>query len=226
MSSVSGEEIRQSPSPSLQNNLAGRITGFSSQQRSGRPGADAAAFYVRGISSYTGNNQPLIIVDDIEYTYQQFYALNANEIESISILKDAATTSIYGIKGANGVVLVTTTRGKAGRPTISFQSEYGLSQPTRLPPYLNAYESAKLFTESQMNMNALNPNPNFVPQFSEKDLELYRNGTDPYGHPDNDWYDILLKNYAPMLRNNLNVTGELRGLNTLCHWAICTRADN
>ncbi|MGN7786330.1 SusC/RagA family TonB-linked outer membrane protein [Niabella sp. 22666] len=207
VSSVSGDEIRQSPSPSLQNNLAGRVTGFSSQQRSGRPGADAAAFYVRGISSYTGNNQPLIIVDDIEFTYQQFFALNANEIESISILKDAATTSIYGIKGANGVVLVTTIRGRAGRPTISFQSEYGLSQPTRLPPYLNAYESAKLYTEAQMNSNALKPNDDFVPRFSAEDLELYRNGSDPYGHPDNDWYDILLKDFAPMLRNNLNVTG-------------------
>lgn len=207
VSTVSGEEIRQSPSPSLQNNLAGRITGFSSQQRSGRPGADGAAFYVRGVSSYTGNSQPLIIVDDIEYTYAQFQTINANEVESISILKDAATTSIYGIKGANGVILVTTTRGRAGRPAISFQNEYGLSQPTILPPYLNAYEAAKLYNESQINSNALNPNENFKPQFSDEDLELYRNGTDPYGHPDNDWYAILLKKFAPMYRGNLNVTG-------------------
>ncbi|WP_437917863.1 SusC/RagA family TonB-linked outer membrane protein [Sphingobacterium sp. LRF_L2] len=207
VSSITGDEIRQSPSPNLQNTLAGRITGFSSQQRSGQPGSDAATFYVRGVSSYTGNNQPLIIVDDIEFTYAQFSALNANEVESISILKDAATTSIYGIKGANGVILVTTTRGKEGKPRISFQSEYALSQLTRRPTFLNAYESALLLNTAQINSNNLNPNQSFVPQFSEDDLELFRNGSDPYGHPDNNWTDILLRKFAPQFRNNFSVTG-------------------
>jgi TonB-linked SusC/RagA family outer membrane protein len=207
VSTISGDEIRKSPSPSLQNNLAGRITGFSSQQRSGRPGADGATFYVRGVSTFTGSTQPLIIVDDIEYTYAQFSALNANEVESVSILKDAATTSIYGIKGANGVVVVTTTRGKVGKPKISLQNEYSLNQPTIMPPYLRAYESAKLYNEMQINSNNLNPQPGFVPQFSDEDLELYRTGADPYGHPDNDWEKILLKKFAGQYRGNLNVTG-------------------
>lgn len=207
VSSISGDEIRQSPSPSLQNTLAGRLTGFTSQQRSGQPGNDGATFYVRGTSSYTGNNQPLIIVDDIEFTYAQFQTLNANEVESISILKDAATTSIYGIKGANGVVLVTTTRGKSGKPQINFQTEYALSQLTRTPRYLDAYESAKLLVESQVNTNNLNPNANFKPQFSEEDLQLFKDGTSPYTHPNNDWTDILLRKFAPQSTNTLNVTG-------------------
>lgn len=200
VSTISGDEIRKSPSPSLQNNLAGRITGFSSQQRTGQPGSDGATFYVRGVSTYAGSSQPLIIVDDIEYTYQQFSALNANEVESVSILKDAATTSIYGIKGANGVIVVTTTRGKVGKPRISVQNEYSLSQPTIIPPYLGSYESAKLNNEMQINSG-------LPPLFTDEDLELFKNGTDPYGHPNNDWAKILLKDFASQYRGNLNVTG-------------------
>ncbi|MEI6947108.1 TonB-dependent receptor [Paraflavisolibacter sp. H34] len=207
VSSVSGKEIRQSPSPSLQNALAGRITGFTSQQRSGQPGRDAAVFNIRGVSSYTGNNTPLILVDDIEFTYDQFASLDANEVESISILKDASTTAIYGIKGANGVVLVTTVRGKAGRPQISFRSEYGLNQLTRRPQYLDAYGAASLITEAELNTNKVNPNPSFVRTFSEADLEAYKNGTDPYGHPNNNWTDLLLKKFAPQFRGNFDITG-------------------
>lgn len=207
VSVVGGKEIRQSPSPSLQNTMAGRLTGFTSQQRGGQPGKDAAAFNIRGVSSYTGNNNPLIVVDDIEFTYNEFASLNANEVESISILKDASTTAIYGIKGANGVVLVTTTRGKAGKPRITFQSEYGLNQPTRLPKQLDAYGAASILREAQINTNNLNPNPSFKPTFSEEDLELFKSGTDPYGHPNNDWKDLLFKEYAPQARANFDING-------------------
>ncbi|MDQ1142873.1 SusC/RagA family TonB-linked outer membrane protein [Pedobacter agri] len=209
VASIGGDEIRQSPSPSLQNSLAGRITGFSSQQISGQPGADGARFYIRGVSSYVSgaSNNPLILVDDIEFTYDQFSQLSANEVESVSILKDAATTSIYGIKGANGVILVTTTRGKVGKPRISLLVEYGLSQLTRTPKALGSYEAASLINEAQVNTNNLNPNPSFVRTFSDNDLELYRTGADPYGHPNNDWSDILLKRFAPQAKANFNVNG-------------------
>jgi len=207
VSAISGDEIRQSPSPSLQNTLAGRITGFSSQQRTGQPGSDGATFNIRGTSSYVGDNKPLILVDDIEFTYEQFSQLSANEVESISILKDASTTAIYGIKGANGVVLVTTKRGKTGKPQISTQFEYGLSQLTRRPEFLGAYEAASLINEAQVNTNNLNPNPSFVRTFSDADLELYRTGADPYGHPNNNWSDLLLKNFAPQIRATFNVSG-------------------
>lgn len=207
VSAIGGDEIRQSPSPSLQNTLAGRITGFSSQQRSGQPGSDGATFNIRGTSSYVGDNNPLILVDDIEFTYEQFSQLSANEVESVSILKDASTTAIYGIKGANGVLLVTTKRGKAGKPQISTQFEYGLSQLTRRPDFLGAFEAASLINEAQVNTNNLNPNPSFVRTFSDADLELYRTGTDPFGHPNNNWTDILLKQFAPQIRATFNVSG-------------------
>ena len=207
LSTISGNDIRQSPSANLQNTLAGRVSGFTSQQRSGQPGKDGAAFYVRGVSSYTGNNSPLILVDDIEFTYDQFAALSANEVESVTILKDASTTAIYGIKGANGVILVTTVRGKVGKPQISLRAEYGLNQLTRRPEFLDAYQAASLVNEAQINTNNLNPNPSFVRTFSEGDLELYKDGSDPYGHPNNNWTDILLKKFAPQARGNFDITG-------------------
>jgi TonB-linked SusC/RagA family outer membrane protein len=207
VSAVSGQEIQQSPSASLQNTLAGRLTGFSSLQRSGQPGSDGADFFVRGQSSFSGSNSPLIIVDDIEFTYSQFSRLDPKEIASVSILKDASTTAIYGIKGANGVVVVTTTRGKAGKAKVSFRSEYSMGSPTIWPKYLDAYGSAMFRTIAEKNTNALNPNPNFKPTFSDQDLELFRTGADPYGHPNVDWRKVLFRDHTSQFRNNFDISG-------------------
>ena len=208
-SSVSGATLRQNPSASLQNGLSGRLPGFSSQQRSGKPGADGAAFFIRGVSSFTGSNTPLIIVDDIEYSYDQFAALDPNEVESLTILKDASTTAVYGIKGANGVVVVTTRRGKTGAPKISLRTEYATMEPTIFPEYLDAYNTAYLYNQAQINDNkyAATPNPNFVPKFAQQDLDLFQNGQDPYGHPNVNWKKELFKDFSHQLRTNLDVTG-------------------
>ena len=112
VSAINGTELRKVPVSSVQNTLAGKLPGFFSQQRSGQPGKDASDFFIRGVSSLnSAGNHPLIIVDDVEYSYEQLSQINVNEIESISILKDASTTAIYGIKGANGVLVVKTRRG-------------------------------------------------------------------------------------------------------------------
>lgn len=209
VSSVSGASIRENPSASLQNGLVGKLPGFSSQQRSGRPGGDAAAFYIRGVSSFTGANTPLIIVDDIEFSADQFANLDPNEIESISILKDASTTAVYGIKGANGVVVVTTRRGRIGAPKISFRTEYATMEPTVLPKYLDSYNTALLYNQAQINDNtyAATPNPNFTPKWSATDLQLFQDGTDPYGHPNVNWYDLLFKKYSHQTRSNIDISG-------------------
>src|SRR5580692_10835589 len=116
VSSINAKEIEDVPTSSVQNALAGEVAGFVAVQRSGQPGRDASDFYIRGVSSLNpAANQPLILVDDIEYTYDQLTQINVNEIETITLLKDAASTAIYGIKGANGVLLVTTKRGVSGR---------------------------------------------------------------------------------------------------------------
>ena len=207
VSSVGGREIRENPTASLQNALVGRLPGFFAQQQSGQPGADGALFFIRGVSSYNGNNRPLIIVDDIEFSYDQFARLDPNEIENLSILKDASTTAIYGVRGANGVVVITTRRGKEGPPQISVRGEFGLSQPTILPDYLNAYETARLYNQAQINDNAANPSASFKPRWSQEDLDHFKNGTDPYGHPDINWKEVLFKNFSQQYRGNLDLSG-------------------
>jgi TonB-linked SusC/RagA family outer membrane protein len=152
VSAISVREIRNIPTASVQNALTGKLPGFFSQQRSGQPGKDASDFFIRGVSSLNSDgNQPLIIVDDVQYSYDQLQQINVNEIESISILKDASTTAIYGIKGANGVLVVKTRRGVAGTPQINVRLETGIQMPIRTPKFLNAYETATLVNEAYRN---------------------------------------------------------------------------
>lgn len=201
ISTISGEVLRENPSASVQNTLAGRLPGFFSQQTSGRPGADGAAFYIRGQSSYnSGANSPLIIVDDIEFSYDQFSRLNPSEIESMSILKDASTTAVYGVRGANGVIVVTTRRGKIGAPQIAFRAESSNQRPTIMPKYLNAYESAKLYNQALTT-------DNLPVKFTDADLAAYRDHTDPYGHPDVDWKETLFKKHSKQYRGNFDISG-------------------
>jgi TonB-linked SusC/RagA family outer membrane protein len=206
VSTIKAEEIRLVPTANVQNALSGRLPGFFSQQRSGQPGRDAADYFIRGVSSLNDEgNKPLIIVDDIEYTYVQLAQINVNEIESISILKDASTTAIYGIKGANGVLVVTTRRGTTGKPRVNIRSEAGAQIPTVKPKFLNAYQSALLVNEARTN-------DGLQPQFSQNDLELYKNGQDPYGHPDVSWYDAIFKDYSLQANTNVDISG---GSNTV-----------
>lgn len=202
VSQISGKEIRENPAASLQNTLVGKLPGFFSQQSSGRPGADGAAFFIRGISSYNNNNQPLIIVDDIQYSYDQFQRLDPNEIESLSILKDAATTAIYGVRGANGVVVITTRRGKDGPPQISGRVEVGFAQPTKITNYLGSADVARLYNQAQFN-----DNPSQAPTFSARDIELYANGQDPYGHPNVNWRKELFRDWTQQYRGNIDMSG-------------------
>ncbi|MEJ7693135.1 SusC/RagA family TonB-linked outer membrane protein, partial [Daejeonella sp.] len=201
VSSISGQSIRGIPTASVQNTLAGRLPGFFSQQRSGRPGQDAADFFIRGVSSLNSSgNQPLIIVDDIEYTYAQVAQIDVNEIENISILKDASTTAVYGIKGANGVLVITTKRGQAGTPKVSFTSEGGVQELINRPEFLDAYQTALLRNEALRN-------DGLAEQFTAQDLELFKNGQDPYAHANVNWVDVLLKNSSLQTRNNLDIRG-------------------
>jgi TonB-linked SusC/RagA family outer membrane protein len=201
VSTISAEKIRNIPTSSVQNTLQGRLPGFTSQQRSGQPGKDASDFQIRGISSLNSNgNKPLIIVDDIEYTYEQLSQINVNEIESISLLKDAATTAIYGIKGANGVLVVQTRRGEVGKPTVNFRIEGGVQNPVKTPKFLNAYQTALLRNEALKN-------DGLQPDFTQADLNLFQNGSDPYGHPDVNWYDVVFKPASLQANTNIDISG-------------------
>ena len=210
-SSIKAEEIKRVPVGSINNVLAGRLPGFFSVQRSGQPGSDAADFFIRGVNSLNGDNKPLIIVDDIEYSYDQLAQLSANEIESITILKDASTTAVYGLKGANGVLVVKTTRGQEGKPTINFTAEAGFNQAIKMPTVLDAYTTASLYNEAQLN-DAYGLGEQPVLQFSPEDLALYRNGKDPYGHPDVNWYDEIFKKSAFQENVNVDISGGSKKL--------------
>ncbi|MDB5002507.1 MAG: TonB-dependent Receptor Plug Domain protein [Mucilaginibacter sp.] len=201
VSSISASEIRTVPTANVQNALAGKLPGFFSTQASGQPGKDASDFFIRGVSSLNPNgNQPLIIVDDVEYTYDQLQQINVNEIETISILKDAATTAVYGIKGANGVLVVTTRRGKSGKPQVNFRNEAGLQSPTKVPVFLDSYNSAVLVNQAEANDGK-------PLSFTPADLNAFQNGTDPYGHPNVDWYNKIFKKFAEQVNSNLDISG-------------------
>ena len=206
VSTVSRDEIQQTPTASIQNALTGKLPGFFSQQRGGRPGDDGADFVIRGVSTYASNVRPLILVDDIEFSYDDFSNIDVNEVESISILKDAGSTAVYGIKGANGVILVTTRRGKNGKPQINFRAEYGLQRPTHIPKVLGSADMAVLRNEALKNDTFISGGE-YKPDFTDEDIELFRNGSDPYGHPDIDWYKTLFKETAPTARTTIDLSG-------------------
>jgi len=200
-SSISAAVIRTVPTANVQNALTGRLPGFFSQQTSGQPGKDASDFFIRGVSSLNAaGNQPLIIVDDIEYSYDQLQQININEIESITILKDASTTAIYGIKGANGVLVVTTRRGKTGSPRFNLRVEGGVAAPTKTPQFLDSYHTAVLINEAQKN-------DGIQQTFSQQDLDLFQNGTDPYGHPNVNWYNEIFRKNNAQANTNLDISG-------------------
>jgi TonB-linked SusC/RagA family outer membrane protein len=201
VSTVSATDIRETPTPNIQNTLAGRVPGFFAQQRSGQPGHTGSDFFIRGVNSLNSAGQaPLIIVDDVEYSADQVAQLDANEIESFSILKDASTTAIYGVKGANGVLVITTRRGKIGKPRINFTTESGLQLPFQRYTYLNSFQVASLRNEALRNDGK-------PEDFSEESLEHFRLGDDPYGHPDVDWYNEIYNKSSYQTRNNFDISG-------------------
>ena len=207
VSTVGSDVLEKSPVVSLGNALSGRVPGLFTRQKGGSPGDDEAELWVRGVrtlwtdasNAYDvyGSATPLIIVDGFE---RSFADLDASEIESFSILKDAAATAIYGVKGANGVILVNTKRGITNKRTIDLNVNTGLHAATYLPEYLNSYDYATLYNEARINdgLSAL---------YTQEDLDLYKSGADPVGHPDNDYYNEFLKKYSYQTKANLSMRG-------------------
>lgn len=210
-STISGELIRQTPSASIQNTLSGRLPGFFSQQRSGQPGADAASFQIRGINSYAGGTSPLIIVDDVEYTLDQVSQLDPNEVESVTILKDASTTAVYGVRGSNGVFIVRTRRGSPGKPELNFKTEVGLQFPTQRPEVNDGYTTLSLLRERLVEQFAGTTSTpetsNYSQYFANGALEHYRLNDDPYNYPNVNWWDELMREVSLQTRANLDVSG-------------------
>src|SRR5690606_32575942 len=137
VSQISSDDSKKAPSMNITNTLAGRVPGLTSLQQSGRPGADNATIYLRGIGTYGSNRTPLVIVDDVERPMSTLAYLDPNEIESISFLKDAVSTAVYGLQAANGIILVKTKTGRKEQAKVSYDFGYSIGQNTRFPEFLN-----------------------------------------------------------------------------------------
>lgn len=199
--SISNKELMQSPVSNITNALAGRLPGLITVQRSGEPGRDKSDLYIRGIATLN-STAPLVTIDGVQKDYSAITTLDPNEIENITILKDASATALYGVKGANGVVIVTTKRGKVGKPVINVRTQTAIQSPTRMPEFLGSYDFATLYNEAYLNDN---PNGTQLP-YSEEALEAYRTGSDPLKYPDVDWIDEVLENSLSS-QTNLSLSG-------------------
>lgn len=196
--SINTSELLKSPSPNVGNILAGNLSGVSSVQYSGQPGADNPEIFVRGIGSLsTANSSPLILVDGVE---RSFFNLDPNEIESVSVLKDASATAVFGVRGANGVILVTTRRGDEGSAKVSATFSYGYQTPTRMVQFADANEWVTYFEEALKNDGR-------APVFSAEAKEAFRTGSNPLIYPNVDWMEMLFRKTAPQSQTNINITG-------------------
>ena len=201
VSQVKGKDLRKSPAVSVSNALTGKLPGVTTIQRSGRPGDDHAEILIRGIATLDRNlATPLIIVDGVERSIND---LDADEVESISVLKDASTTAVYGIRGANGVVIVTTKRGQVGKMSVNVSASYGLQSRQNMLEKANSYEFATVWNE--WDEWAGKPKEDW--EFSDEVVEHFRTGDDPIHYPDMDWENYLLKKVSPQRRYAMNLSG-------------------
>lgn len=196
ISTVSGETL-QFGGRNLTNNLQGQVAGIISFQRSGEPGYDNSTFWIRGISTYNGAQNPLILVDGVP---RSFSDIDPNEIATFSVLKDAAATSVYGAEGANGVILVTTKRGKVQRTEITYRGEYSTLSPLRMPEFVGSAEYLSIYNEALANEGK-------VPLFDAALIDKYKSGIDPDLYPSNDWLKTLLRNNTYNTRHNISFRG-------------------
>lgn len=202
ISTVKGKAFAQKPVVNLTNNLVGRTAGIIADQGSGEPGLDGARIRIRGAST-TGNANPLLVVDGI---YRDFSRLDPNSIESITVLKDAAAVAPYGLAGANGVILVTTKKGKRGAPQFSYNNYFGLQNPTRLPRMVNSHQFALLKNEANMN-SGLNP------AFTDDEIAQYKKtvdgapDADPDRYPNSQGLRDVLQHNTLVTNHNLQLSG-------------------
>jgi TonB-linked SusC/RagA family outer membrane protein len=195
VASVTGDQIREIPVPNILNSLAGTMAGVTVNTRSGEPGLDNPSIYIRGKNTL-GNNSPLIIIDGVPRGGLE--RLNPYDIENITVLKDA-TAAIYGARAANGVILVETKSGRAGKPHFNLSFDAGFQQDTRVPNMTDAFTFATI----QNEIEVLHGRP---PIYSDQELELYKIGTDPY-YPNTDWYSYITKKFTPQNRLDFSVDG-------------------
>lgn len=196
ISGLQGSELLKTPVGSITNALAGQISGVSSVQYSGEPGADAADIYVRGMATWN-DATPLIQVDGVE---REFSQIDPNEIESITVLKDASATAVFGVRGANGVILITTKRGKEGKTNVQFSTSVGINFRTKTLDFANSYEYADYYNMMRLNDGA-------EATFSPEQLQKFKDHSDPIMYPDINWIDYCMNKTSLQTQHNVNISG-------------------
>lgn len=199
VASVDTEMIESRPVSSVSAALAGQMPGVTTIQSTGRPGQQTGTITIRGKNSVNAVS-PLVIVDGVP---GDMNTIDPADIESLTVLKDASSAAIYGVQAANGVILITTKKGKKGdRARVSYSGSVGWTTPTKLPKFLGSADYAMLYNEA-----LLNDNPNAALRYTEEDIELFRNGTDPIGHPNTDWYKETMNKNAIETMHHISISG-------------------
>jgi len=199
VNTVNTKELVNRPVTSLTNALEGTVPGLTIISRPGDVGGDIGSVNVRGRGNL-GTSSPLFVVDGIPISAGDFARINPNDVESISVLKDASASAIYGSRAAYGVMLVTTKKGKEGQMLINYNAYYGAQKATVLPNWLSSYDYATLRNEAATNAGK-------TPIFSAGDLQKIQDHSDPDHFPDNDWYKLTLRKSAPITEHEINISG-------------------
>ena len=196
MSSINNEALLKSPSASLGNAISGKLPGLSTVQYSGLPGADDPVILIRGQSSFNGSS-PLVLVDGVERSFTQ---IDPNEVADITVLKDASATAVYGVRGANGVILVTTKRGEVGRTKVSASTSWGIQSVTNFIDMANSYTYATAYNNARISDGN-------QPAFQPAIIDHFKNHDNPLLYPDIDWIDYVMKDRALQSQHNISVSG-------------------
>lgn len=200
VSQIGNKALMRAGNSDVTNALAGKMAGVLTMQQSGEPGLNGSEIVIRGVSSWNGS-QPLVLVDGVE---RDFKDLDPNEVATISVLKDASATAVFGAKGANGVIIVTTKRGNLGAPVMSFSASYGMQKATRTPEFINSYT-----TMSDLNIGLMN-GQQFDKLISQSDLHEFQNPSSPLKalqYPNVDWFKEMSLPFSPTVNTNFNISG-------------------
>ena len=204
ISSMGTKELVQSPVANISNSLVGRLPGLFATQSGGEPGNDGSKIRIRGVGTFSGNTDPLVLVDGVQV--DNYNNIDPNEIETVTILKDASSTAVYGIRGANGVLIITTKRGKAGPPKVSYTFNQGFNSFTDMRQMMNSADYATHFNDA-LKADAYVTGGLFVPRYTPEQIELYANGKDPVFYPNMDWADVMFKKTSTQSQHNVNISG-------------------
>ena len=205
VSQIDSKAMEQSGVTNVTNAIAGKLSGVLTMQQTGEPGNNDAEIIIRGLSSWNGSS-PLALVDGVE---RDFRGLDPNEIESFSVLKDASATAVFGARGADGVIIVTTKKGREGKPKLSASASYGIVRATRIPDHIDSYTTMSMLNVARMNEQQ------FTELIPQSVLEEYKNPSSRLNelrYPDVDWFRLLTKKFAPSSNANINVSGGTKSV--------------